>query len=58
MGQALLNRVPSRPPRKQERCGRAETIAVAADIIFWGCSGMNFRVLLPFHGMRQDFAAF
>jgi hypothetical protein len=40
------------------RFNRAETIAVATHIIFWGCAGMNYRVLLPFHGMRQDFASF
>jgi hypothetical protein len=38
--------------------GQAEKTAVAAEIIFWGCPVKNFKADLPFHGMRQDFAAF
>jgi len=47
-----------RPQTPNSYLGQAETIAGATDIIFWGCPGMNFSVSLPFHGMRQDFAAF
>jgi hypothetical protein len=30
---------------------------VAVEIPFWGCPVMSFEASLPFHGMRQDFAA-
>jgi hypothetical protein len=30
---------------------------VATEIPFWGCPVMSFKASLPFHGMRQGFAA-
>jgi hypothetical protein len=37
---------------------QAEKATVAAQAVFWGCAGKNYRATLPFHGMRQDFGAF
>ena len=38
--------------------GQAEKETAAAQAIFWGCPGKNFKAKLPFHGMREDFGAF
>ena len=37
---------------------QAEKAAAAAQALFWGCAGKNFKAELPFHGMGQDFGAF
>jgi len=34
------------------------TVEEKQEISFWGCPGMNFRASLPFHAMREAFAAF
>ena len=36
---------------------QAEKTSVARPMLFWGCPVTYFRAKLPFHGMRQDFAA-
>jgi hypothetical protein len=38
--------------------GQAERAVVAAETIFWGCAVKNLKATLPFHGMREGFAAF
>jgi hypothetical protein len=37
---------------------QAEKATAAAQALYWGCAGKNFKAKLPFHGMRQDFGAF
>jgi len=37
---------------------QAEKTSASQEISFWGCPGMNFRASLPFHAMREAFAAF
>ena len=37
---------------------QAERAVVAAETIFWGCAEKNIRTTLPFHGVREGFAAF
>ena len=37
---------------------QAEKAPAAAQALFWGCAGKNFKAKLPFHGMRKDFGAF
>jgi hypothetical protein len=38
--------------------GQAGKVTVAAETVFWGCAVKNIRTTLPFHGVRQGFAAF
>jgi hypothetical protein len=37
---------------------QAERAIVAAETVFWGCAVKNSKATLPFHGMREGFAAF
>jgi hypothetical protein len=37
---------------------QAEKTSGAQEIFLWGCPGINFKDSLPFHGMREAFAAF
>jgi hypothetical protein len=37
---------------------QADKTNVATEIPFWGCPVMSFEASLPFHGVREDFAAF
>ena len=36
---------------------KADKATFPADTSFWGCSEQNFGALLPFYGMRENFAA-
>jgi hypothetical protein len=36
---------------------QADKTDVATEIPFWGCPVMSFEAQLPFHGVREDFAA-
>jgi hypothetical protein len=36
---------------------QADKTNVATQIPFWGCPVMSFEAQLPFHGVREDFAA-
>ena len=37
---------------------QAGKVSVAAETVFWGCAVKNIRAALPFHGVREGFAAF
>jgi hypothetical protein len=54
----ILHYLWNAPKPEIEGTVQAEKTSVAAEMLFWGCPVMNSKASLPFHGMRQDFAAF
>ena len=53
-----VERVKRPHTRKYKTTGHAVTANVTMKRLLWGCPGMNFKVTLPFHKMRQAYAAF
>jgi hypothetical protein len=53
----ILHRLWNAPKPEIGGTVQAEKTSVAVETLFWGCPVTYFMAKLPFHGMRQDFAA-